>query len=71
MNLDALRDEIARVWDVWRAAFDEMWRMNREGTAEEAAAALAAWQATNIELDALIRAGALVTLGPIGEPRDD
>ena len=67
----ALLDEIAAVRARERDAFNAMWRAMREGTREDYNAALDAWRAINVEHAALIRAGVLTTLGPLGEPRDD
>jgi hypothetical protein len=63
----ALRAEIDAVRDRNREAFDAMWHAMQDGTRDEYAAALETWRTTNIELDTLIRAGVLITLGPLGD----
>lgn len=63
----ALRAEIDAVRERNHAAFDTMWHAMQEGTRDEYAAALETWRATNIELDTLIRAGVLITLGQLGD----
>ena len=68
----ALRAEVDAARDAEREAFNRYWRVMQHGPAEDHDAALEAWIRAKGEHDALIRAGILITLGPLddGDPRN-
>lgn len=71
----ALRAEIDTVRDETRNAFNALWDAMRKGTKDEYDAALEDWRRKTERYDTLIKAGVLVTLGPLEdtdeEPRRD
>jgi hypothetical protein len=64
---DALQAEIHKAREDTHLAFDAMWHAGNTGTNDEFNERLAEWREASVRYDTLIRAGIVLTLGPIGD----